>query len=93
MGEIVYAPSEALEGEVVGREVQRRTGLARGDGRLHYMIHVVDLPGGSGRRIDGMDRENAIAIAKVLGTHAYQALATLRIRDGLVVVEPIERIW
>lgn len=87
----MYAP--ALVGEVVGQDVQRRIEVVPDDGYVRYKIHVVDLPGFDGRRIDGMSREDALAIAKRLGTHAYQAQAVLRVRDGLVVVEPIERIW
>jgi hypothetical protein len=79
-----------VEGEIVGRDVARRVEVALAEGVLHYKIHVVDLPNGG--RIDGMGREDALALARRLGTRAYQARATLAIQSGLVVVEPIERI-
>lgn len=80
-----------LEGEIVGHEVVRRVEAALDTGEfLHYKIHVVDLRNGG--RIDGMGRDDALALAKRLGTRAYQAQATLVVRSGLVIVEPIERI-
>ena len=82
----------ALEGEVVGRELDRRVGPEPQADlyHLHYKIHVVDLP--SGGRIDGMGREDALRLARRLGTRAYEAQATLVIASGLVVVEPIVSI-
>lgn len=81
----------ALEGEVVGREVDRRLNLEPAEpGVFHYLIHVVDLPRGG--KVDGMGREDALALARQLGTQAHQARARLILRTGLVIVEPIEPI-
>lgn len=80
----------ALEGEVVGRGLERRTTVAPADDVLHYLIHVVDLPRGG--KIDGMGRDDALALARRLGTRAYQAKARLVVASQLVIVDPIERI-
>ena len=81
----------ALEGEIVGRSMQRRTAVApTNPEEFHYKIHVVDLPRGG--RVDGMGREDALALARRLGTRAYEARAILNVRTGLVIVQPIERI-
>lgn len=85
---------EVLVGEVVtGKEVappSRAEHLPELDNRLTFRVHSVDLPNRG--RIEGMDRADAIRLAKTLGTRAYEAEAEL-MPDGVVVVQPITRIY
>lgn len=89
--------AQALTGEIVGpaattvAQTSRRT--AERLGELRYVVHSVDLPNGG--RVEGMGQEDALRMARQLGTRAYRAMAVLVTRGrqaGLVVMSPLERL-
>lgn len=85
--------SDALVGEVMVSTQALAVDYWRGQPHLTYPVHAVDLPNGG--RIEGMGREDALTIARTLGTRAYRAVAAVITggpEAGLVVMSPLQEL-